>query len=254
MKLQSCGEISEYEMKEKIRRVVNKNPISINDFPSVKNAKTTAFIQSLGRTSRTGSKESHIYICFDEELCKDLDFSTMMAEMTPELLAVKRCVEQYKSDYETTLTSSMNVQEQALCENSNRLQAYISQLISIFTNKQLPVANRQEAKNRYENIRNFLLSYGPYIPSIDHFTDEEKYIFETLGYVHFDANPPTGLSFLSRDDSYCENLICSFTEEKHNLKSIKFSLLKRLKSYCRADGPCWVINPKAFNLLQGALG
>ena len=42
--------------------------------------------------------------------------------------------------------------------------------------------------------------------------------------------------------------------KKQNFKCLKFSTLKALKSYELQKNRCWVINPKGFNLLQGALG
>lgn len=247
MKMASSGEISSSTMKTWISNIVAAIPSEFKKYSSVKNAKTSIFIQGLGRANRNADKESHEYIFFDEELCDVLDLENIQVEKTQELVAVEDCIKRYKEEELSVIRESMNNKEKQLCDNSNAFQKLVHDLLSTFTKENM-MSDRVEAFKEYEAIRQVLVKYGPFPAKIQP-ADEE--VFKQLGYAWVEA--PKNLFYRSKDDNYCENLLSVSFSKLNKMKQLDFNSVLRLKDYEVPKGGCWMINPKAFNVLQGAV-
>ena len=95
-KMQLSGEIDKIEMEKWIEDIVANKNHKFNSYKSVKNAKTSIFIQGLGRVNRNSDKEEHEYIYIDEDLCGSLQLEDAQVEKTQELLAVEERINQYR--------------------------------------------------------------------------------------------------------------------------------------------------------------
>ena len=95
-KMQLSGEIDKIEMEKWIKDIIANKNHEFNSYKSVKNAKTSIFIQGLGRVNRNSDKEEHEYIYIDEDLCGSLQLEDAQVEKTQELLAVEERINQYR--------------------------------------------------------------------------------------------------------------------------------------------------------------
>jgi hypothetical protein len=249
MKMASNGEINDAHMKAWVTSIVNNNPWPFKNCTSVKNAKTSIFIQGLGRANRNSDKEEHEYIYFDEDLCDSLQLEDAQVEKTQELLAVEEKIKQYQENRKFNLQNNMNNYERELCDKSNRLQSHVEELLNIFTNNNMET-DRDVALKKYNKLRDTLYEYGLW-PKIIKKEDEEA--FEELGYVKV-QDPVDTMYYISEDDKYCENLLAVSLKQSSKFKELSFKTVLNIKNYKKPEGECWMINPKAFNLLQGIVG
>ena len=248
MKMASNNEISEADMKSWISRSLKGENHESKKFSSIKNAKTSIFIQGLGRASRTASKEEYEFIYFDEALCDVLSLENLLVEKTPELLAVERKVKEYKENAVRQHIEAMDETEKQLCANSNKLQRIIEDLLTTFTGKNM-TSERIQAKEKYKRILEVIYKYGPWPTSFDP-TDQE--IVSEIGYVKVEY--PKDLWVLSEEENYCENLAAVSTAYNDKMHQLNWDSVLNIKQYSKPEGECWMINPKAFNLLQGTVG
>jgi len=249
MKMASNGEIKQAAMKQWITSIITERSHEFKSYKSVKNAKTSIFIQGLGRANRNSDKEEHEYILFDEDLCDSLELENIEVEKTQELIAVEKRIKQYKNDELNKIQNSLSEEEKDLCDNSNKLQGLISQLLDTFTNENMR-QDRIKALEEYNKLRGIVVKYGLW-PERYEAEDEEE--FRKLGYVYVD-NYFDKLYVRSRDDKYCENLQAVSFNKMHKLEELDFKSVVNIKNYKKPLGCCWQINPKAFNLLQGVIG
>ena len=248
MKMASNSEISAPDMKSWILLSLKGENHESKKFLSIKNAKTSIFIQGLGRANRTTSKEEYEFIYFDEALCDVLSLENQMVEKTPELLAVEKKIKEYKETAIQKYVEEMSETERRLCSNSNRLQKTIENLLNTFTGKNMTI-ERIEAKNKYKRILEVVYKYGLWPTAID---PEDMDVFNEIGYVKTDC--PKDLWVHSEEDRYCENLISVSTEYNIKMQELNWESVLNIKNYSKPNGECWQINPKAFNLLQGVAG
>lgn len=249
MKMSSTGEITDYEMKGWIGNIVANIMHKINCYSSVANAKTSIFIQGLGRTTRGSEKEDYELIFFDEDLCEYLHLDTVQAEKTPELIAVEKRIERYKEEKQRSYTESMTDVDRALRNNSSKLQKEIQRLLTTFTKPNME-NERVEALNKYKNILRLLFKYGLWPTYVD---PADTSLFNELGYVLVDK-PLDKIYVKSESDKYCEDLICVSADFNKGFTLLDSQSVLKLRTYQKPEGKCWQINPKALNLLQGVVG
>ncbi|MCQ2911026.1 MAG: DEAD/DEAH box helicase family protein [Clostridia bacterium] len=249
MKMASNGEISSAAMRQWITSIITGRNHEFRSFKSVKNAKTSIFIQGLGRANRNSDKEEHEYILFDEDLCDSLDLENIQVEKTQELVAVEERIKQYKKDEMYELQNSLSKEEKELCDNSNNLQKIVSQLLDTFTKENMHL-DRVKAFEEYNKIRENIIKYGLWF-EVNNESDLKE--LKQLGYVQVNQ-PYERLYIRSADDKYCENLQVVSFSKLHKLDELDFKSVTNIKSYKKPTGNCWLINPKAFNILQGAIG
>lgn len=248
MKMAANGEIDDGTMAGWISRVTENGNHESRRYSSIKNAKTSIFIQGLGRTSRTENKEKYEFIYFDEALCDVLDFENIMVEKTPELFAVEMKVKEYNEHKKQSLVDSMSSIEKQLCENSNRLQRKINDLLTTFTGQNM-TNERLFAQAEYKRILDTIYKYGIWPTEIN---PEDMEIIEKIGYVKCDE--PIDLWVYSDCENYCEDLLSISKDSKSGFHKINYDSVLKIKGYDKPVGQCWIINPKAFNLLQGVVG
>ena len=249
MKMASAGEITDYEMKGWVGNIISNVMHKINCYSSVANAKTSIFIQGLGRTTRGNDKEENEFIYFDEDLCEYLDLENAQVEKNPELYAVEKRIQLYKEQRQRSYVSSMTEEERVLCDNSNNLQNSIQKCLTTFTKPNME-SERVSALNKYNSILKMVYKYGLWPTYVD---PSDEAVFKECGYVRVNA-PISKMYIKSSSDRYCEDLICVTTEFNKRFTVVDSDNVIKLRNYQKPNGPCWQINPKAFNLLQGIVG
>ena len=249
MKMASVGEITDYEMKGWVSNIVSNTPHKINCYSSVALAKTSIFIQGLGRTTRGSEKEECELIYLDEELCNYLRLEDVPVEKTPELKAVEKRIQKYKEEKNQSDIDSMNSVERQLCENSNKLQNEIHRLLSTFAKPNMN-DERELARKEYDDLLRIVYKYGLWPTHVD---QEDQALFDKLGYVK--VNEVLDKMYIkSSSGNYCEDLICVSSDYRNDATELEADSVLKLKKYQKPNGECWQINPKAMNLLQGIVG
>lgn len=194
-------------------------------------------LQSMGRVWRTNNKENKTFVFFDTDLSSSLRLlRNEEFEYTPLYIAALKAIEQ--NDVKETMS------EEAVKNNefSNEYKRLLKKAQILCQNSSNP------SRDKIEEIRNYLFTHGAYIPVG---ACEDNEIFN-MCYVKATRSD---CYYIDKTDNYCEDISCFLPSGNRNYTKLNYKDFSLKNGYKISDEKeCYVLLPKAFNILQGEVG